>query len=116
MKITNLEKIEKTRLNMEGAKDVQKQVPISQYDGSPQFSFRVFTVDPDGHTPFHEHAFEHLNYVIEGHGAIITGSEEEREVKKGDFALILPGERHQFKNESANQPLVFLCAFPKEYE
>ena len=67
MKITNLENIPKIKVNMEGAKDAYKQVPISKNDGSSLFSFRVFTIEPKGHTPFHDHPFEHLNYIISGH-------------------------------------------------
>jgi DNA mismatch repair protein MutS2 len=32
----------------------------------------VFTIEPGGHTPFHRHSFEHLNYVIEGTGAVVA--------------------------------------------
>ena len=116
MKISRLDKMEKKRVNMEGAKDVYKQVPISKDDGSPSFCFRVFTIEPGGHTPFHKHPFEHLNYIIEGHGAMVGGNGEEHEVKKGDFALILPDEKHQYKNKSTSEPMVFICAVPKEYE
>ena len=38
------------------------------------------------------------------------------DVKKGDFALILPGETHQYKNTSDSKPFVMICAVPKEYE
>jgi len=69
MKISSLDKVEKIKADMEGAKDVYKQLPISRQDGSPNFSFRVFTVEPKGHTPFHQHPFEHLNYVIKGRGS-----------------------------------------------
>ncbi len=116
MKISNLNNVEKTRMNMEGAKDVFKQVPISGRDGSPNFSFRVFTIEPNGHTPFHTHPFEHLNYVIEGHGSLVEASGKELEVKKGDFVLIMPDEKHQYKNRSAKDPFVIICAVPKEYE
>ena len=101
---------------MEGAKDIYKQVPISREDGSPTFCFRVFTIEPGGYTPFHQHHFEHLNYVIEGSGSIVTGNGEEREIHKGCFALILPDEQHQYKNTSADEPLIMICAVPKEYE
>ena len=116
MKICSLETTRKSRLDMEGAKNVHKQVPISKDDGSPTFSFRVFTIEPYGHTPFHEHNFEHVNYIIEGNGVIVAETGKESEVKKGDFALILPGERHQYRNKSTSQPLVMICAVPKEYE
>jgi quercetin dioxygenase-like cupin family protein len=114
--IRSLDTIPKTKMNLEGAKDVYKQIPISKNDGSPSFSFRVFTLEPGGHTPFHTHPFEHLNYIIEGSGAIVTETGEERQVKKGDFALILPDEKHQYKNKSASEPMIMICAVPKEYE
>jgi quercetin dioxygenase-like cupin family protein len=116
MKVVSLEQIEKTRADMEGAKNVFKQLPIGQSDGSPTFSVRVFTIEPDGHTPYHRHPSEHLNYVIEGHGALVTESGEEREVEQGDFALVLPDEKHQYRNKSKDQPLVMICAVPKQYE
>lgn len=100
---------------MEGAKGVYKQIPISREDGTPTFSFRVFTIEPGGHTPLHRHPFEHLNYVIEGHGTAIA-EEQELEIKKGDFVLVLPNEKHQYRNKSASKPLLIICAVPKEYE
>ena len=116
MKITNLEQIQKTKMAMEGVKDVLKQVPISKADGTPSYSFRVFTIMPGGHTPYHAHPFEHLNYIIEGEGAVVMDSGEERPVKKGDFGLVLPNEKHQYRNRSAKDPMVMICAVPKEYE
>jgi quercetin dioxygenase-like cupin family protein len=116
VKITNLREIEKTRMTMEGAKNVQKQLPISCNDGSPSFSFRVFTVEAGGHTPFHKHPFEHLNYIIQGKGAVLTETGEERPVSEGDFVLVLPGEKHQYLNKSVSDPFVMICAVPKEHE
>jgi len=116
MKICSLNDVKKIRPDMEGAKDIYKQVPLSREDGTPSFCFRVFTVEPGGHTPFHKHPFEHLNYIIEGNGAIVMGSGEEHEVRKGDFALILPGEEHQYKNKSGSQTMIMICAVPNDYE
>jgi quercetin dioxygenase-like cupin family protein len=101
---------------MEGAEEVFKQLPVSKADGSPTFSFRVFTIRPGGHTPFHEHDSEHVNYVIEGRGAIVNQDGEETDFQKGDFALILPGEKHQYRNKSKTQDFVMICAVPREYE
>ena len=115
MMITNLNKVPKVKADMPGAKDTYKQVPISQADGTEVFSFRVFTIEPGGHTPFHEHPFEHLNYIIEGSGEIFTG-DAGHAVKKGDFAMIPPGETHQFRNTSGDEPLVLICAVPRENE
>jgi quercetin dioxygenase-like cupin family protein len=116
MKISRIEDIEKTRMGMEGAKDVWKQVPISKADGTPNVSIRVFTIMPGGHTPYHIHPFEHLNYIIDGEGAVIAETGEERPIKKGDFVLVLPDEKHQYKNTSAQEPMVMICGVPKVYE
>jgi quercetin dioxygenase-like cupin family protein len=115
MYVTRLDQVEKTVARMEGARGVYKQMPLSRKDGVPTFSFRVFTIEPWGHTPFHQHEFEHMNYVISGEGILIAENRE-HELGEGDFALILPGEQHQFKNRSRNQNLVIICAVPKEYE
>lgn len=116
MKITSLAETKRETPEMEGAFGISKQVPISKNDGSPVFSFRVFTFDPGGHTPYHAHANEHINYVIEGSGAVVTASGEERDIRQGDFILILPNEKHQYRNKSSTKPLVIICAVPKEYE
>jgi quercetin dioxygenase-like cupin family protein len=116
MKITNLDQVEKSKVTMEGAKDAHKQVPLSKQDGTPSFSVRVFTIEPGGHTPYHSHPFEHLNYVIEGAGAVKNEQGQERPLSRGDFVLVLPDEIHQYKNTSAVGNLVLICAVPKEYE
>jgi hypothetical protein len=38
------------------------------------------------------------------------------EVQKGDFILILPNEKHQYRNKSPHDPMIMICAVPKEYE
>ncbi len=115
MHIAALEKVKKTIPNMEGAKGIYKQIPISRENGTPTFSFRVFTIEPGGHTPLHNHPFEHLNYIIEGAGTVIA-EKLEHKLKKGDFVMVPPSETHQYRNTSANEPLVMICAVPKEYE
>ncbi len=114
MHITSLEKAKKQVPIMEGARGIVKQIPISKEDGTPAFSFRVFTIEPGGHTPLHRHAFEHLNYVIEGVGAVVA-DDGPRALKKGDFVLVKPGETHQYRNTSS-EPFIVMCAVPKEYE
>jgi quercetin dioxygenase-like cupin family protein len=115
MHITNLENTVSVTPKMEGAEGVIKQVPISSAEGSPSFSFRVFTVKPGGHTPLHAHLFEHLNYIISGSGTLVEGLTE-HVVKEGDFALVMPGEVHQYRNNSTDRDLIFICAVPQAYE
>jgi quercetin dioxygenase-like cupin family protein len=115
MYITRLDSVAKTTPTSEGAKGVHKQIPLSWQDGAPTFSFRVFTIEPGGHTPFHQHKFEHMNYVINGEGTLVS-EDREHELREGDFALVLAGEKHQYRNSSENRNLVMICAVPKEYE
>ena len=115
MHISSLERAKKIKPDMEGAKDIYKQVPLSREEGAPNFSFRVFTIEPGGHTPLHRHANEHMNYIIEGKGNLVVQGKKYN-VTKGDFALVLPGEEHQYSNASADKPMVMICAVPKEYE
>ncbi len=111
----NLDSTIMTEVTMEGASKVKKQLPYQARTVRQHF-LSVFTAEPGGHTPFHTHAFEHLNYIIDGEGAVVTQMGEEKPVKKGDFVLVLPGEKHQYKNKSSSRPFVMICAVPKEYE
>ncbi len=116
MIIRNLDTVAKTVPVMEGARGVTKQLPIGAAEGSPGFSIRVFTIAVGGHTPYHSHPFEHLNYIIEGQGAVVDEAGRETPVKKGDFGLILPDEKHRYRNTSPTDDLVVICAVPKQYE
>lgn len=115
MYITSLKNVKKTKMDMEGAYKVLKQVPISRESGAPNYSFRVFTIEPGGHTPLHKHDNEHMNYIIEGQGKLFVQGKT-FDVRKGDFALVLPGEEHQYRNSSNGKPMIMICAVPKEYE
>jgi quercetin dioxygenase-like cupin family protein len=115
MYITDLSKVEKIVPKMEGAKDIYKKLTLSKDDGAPTFSFRVFTIKPGGNTPFHTHPYEHMNYVIKGNAVLVTENGE-NPVKEGDFALVMPDEKHQYKNTSLDEDFVMICAVPKEYQ
>ena len=116
MKIISLNEVSKGPVDLEGASNVEKQVPVGAADGSPVFCFRVFTISPDGHTPYHQHPFEHINYVIEGEGVLVKENGEHIPIRKGDFALVLPDEVHQYRNTAKENDLVVICAVPKEFE
>jgi quercetin dioxygenase-like cupin family protein len=114
MKITNLQKCERFPVTMDGAAGATRQVPIGKADGAPNFSIRVFTLEPGGHTPHHQHESEHLNYILEGSGVALEG-EIPRPVCAGDFVLVKPHEKHQYRN-TGDCPLVFMCMVPSLYE
>jgi quercetin dioxygenase-like cupin family protein len=115
MQVVRLDEIDKTVPEMEGARGVRKQIALSREHGAPTFSFRVFTIEPGGHTPFHQHPYEHMNYVMHGQ-AMLVGEGGERGLTEGDFALVLPGEKHQYRNPSQDRDLVMICAVPVQYE
>ena len=60
----------------------------------PNFSFRIFTIEPGGHRPDHTHPFENENCIIDGKGTILIG-DLEHPVKKEDFVMVMPDEKHQ---------------------
>ncbi|MFH1729836.1 MAG: cupin domain-containing protein [Pseudomonadota bacterium] len=101
-------------IGMEGAKGASKALPIGTKEGAPNFSFRVFGLEPGGHTPYHKHPFEHQIVVLEGDCTVKT-EETETTVNEGGFVLMPPNDKHQFLNNT-NKPIKFLCAVPKEYE
>jgi len=116
MLIKSLSAISKTKVDMEDVKNVFRQVPIGKSDNTPNISFRVFTVKPGGYTPYHSHESEHVNYVISGTGAIKDEKGELHSLKAGDFSLIQPREKHQYRNISDTDDFVFICAVMKKYE
>lgn len=116
MKVVHLSEVPKAEVAMEGAHGAFKQVPLSKADGAPHFSFRVFTLEPGGYTPYHSHESEHLNFVIEGEGTLVDGEGRGTDLAPGSFAMVLPHEKHQYRNRSADRPFVMICAVPKEYE
>jgi quercetin dioxygenase-like cupin family protein len=116
MKIISIGQVEKKKVQMEGASGAWKQVPLGIKDGVPVYSYRVFTLEPGGNTPYHSHPYEHMNFIIEGQGIIINEAGEERTIQAGDFALINPDEKHQYRNNSSDKVFRMICGVPKEFE
>ena len=57
----------------------------------------------------------HMNYVIEGSGALVNEKGEEQPLKASDFALVNPIEKHQYRNKG-DVPFKMICGVPKEFE
>ncbi len=115
MKVVSLKDVEKKKVEMAGAEKAWKQMPLSQADGVPVYSYRVFTVEPGGFTPYHSHPYEHMNFIIEGEGALINEKGEETPLHAGDFALVNPDEKHQYRNKG-DKPFKMICGVPREFE
>ena len=58
----------------------------------------------------------HMNYVIEGQGALVNDAGEEQPLKASDFALVNPDEKHQYRTLSPDRTFKMICGVPKEFE
>ncbi len=101
-------------MTMEGVKDVSMRLMVGRADGAPNFSMRHFTVEPGGHTPRHQHDYEHEVYLLQGN-AQVEHDGEMHDVKAGDVLYIQPNVVHQFVNVG-DTPLEFLCLVPATFD
>jgi quercetin dioxygenase-like cupin family protein len=115
MLIKNIKDVPAVPVNMEGAKQVQVRVIYGPKDNAPTFAMRVFELAPGGHTPYHEHNFEHEVLILDGRIAVVT-PDGPRPLKIHDTLLVPANETHQFKNLSDTQPASFMCLVPISYQ
>ncbi|MHC5003769.1 MAG: cupin domain-containing protein [Planctomycetota bacterium] len=114
MLIRRAERMEGQPVAMDGAKDVQMRLMVGRDDGAPNFSMRHFTVLPGGHTPRHQHNYEHEVYVVEGRGRVEREGQL-HEISAGDVLYVEPNVIHQFTNPT-DAPLKFLCLVPTSFD
>ncbi len=112
MKIVHFDQVVNEPVNAEGAAGTMIRWLISQKDGAPNFALRMFEVQPGGHTPFHDHAWEHEVYVLEGEGVLQT-ERGELPFAANDVIYVDPEMRHAFKNTGSGI-MKFLCIVPHE--
>jgi len=94
----------------EGASKLKVRWLINKETGAPTFAMRLFEMEPGGHSPHHNHDWEHEVFVLEGEGVVI-GGKEEKKIRTGDAVFVPPNEKHQFKN-NGKKTLKFLCLVP----
>jgi quercetin dioxygenase-like cupin family protein len=95
----------------EGASRVKIQELITAAQGAPTFAMRLFEVEPGGHTPLHEHSWEHEVFIVAGEGEV--RGEQAAAFGTGDAVFVPPGEKHQFVNTGPGV-LKFICCIPIE--
>lgn len=110
MKVKPIDEHETLPVQMEGARQVKKRILIGPEDGARNFHMRHFEVGAGGHTPHHEHPFEHEVLILSGVGKV-RGAEGDRPIKGGDVVFVPGGEQHQFVN-TGGDALTFLCLIP----
>ena len=57
----------------------------------------------------------HMNYIIVGTGALVNEAGAEGPLKADDFALVNPGENHQYRSKG-DKPFKMMCGVPKEFD
>jgi quercetin dioxygenase-like cupin family protein len=110
MKVNHYEHVDSEPVQMEGAEGCRVRWLIGQADGASNFAMRQFEVAAGGHTPRHQHPYEHEVFVLEGAGVVYEG-DVEHPLHAGDVVFVRPDEVHQFKN-TGQGPLKFLCLIP----
>ena len=110
MKICHYSEIEETPIHDANVSGISRRVLISAKDNAPNFTMRLFHVEPGGYTYHHSHDFEHEIFVIEGEGEAIT-NEGSKPLKAGYAIFVEPNEVHQLKN-TGKTLMSFLCLVP----
>lgn len=110
MLIRNVNEVTREPVNMEGASGARMALMIGQEHGATNFSLRSFEVAPGGHTPQHQHDYEHEVFVVSGQGTVLLEGER-RPIHAGDVIYIPANEEHQFR-VVGDDPLSFLCLVP----
>lgn len=103
-----------TEIQMEGAANVFKKVPIGEKEGWEGYTLRTFTLGSGGHTPRHSHDWEHVNYIIRGRGKLMIDGKEQ-DINEKDFAFVPPNIEHQFSNPH-DEEFEFICIVPNRGE
>lgn len=96
---------------IDGAKDVVMRMLIGPEDPSENIAMRLFTVAPNGHTPRHQHNYEHLVKVEKNKGIYVDQAGNNHEIKEGMSIFVPANEVHQFQNPY-DEPFEFICIIP----
>jgi quercetin dioxygenase-like cupin family protein len=111
MPVMRAEDVAKREVDDRAAQGTFIQEFVTARDGAPNFALRVFELQPGGHTPYHAHAWEHENYVLEGEGVLVNPDGSTTSLKPGDAAFVPPNQKHQYRN-TGSSVFRFICCIP----
>ena len=109
-KVVRVSEVEASRVEEEGAEKAWIKWLISKDDGAPNFSMRLFELEPGGRTPLHSHPWEHEVFILSGKCKVILG-DEEKIVDPHAAIYVPPNLRHSFVNVG-QEKLTLLCLIP----
>jgi quercetin dioxygenase-like cupin family protein len=110
MIVNNYHEVPAEAVKMAGAENVTIRWLLGKDSPAPNFYLRLFEVQPGGHSPYHTHAMEHEIFILEGQG-LLNAKGKTFPLNTGSFALVEPGEEHQFEN-TGKTVFKFLCIIP----
>jgi len=110
MKVNHHTEVELKAVEMDGAANTKVRQLLGGNVEAANFAMRMFEIDPGGHTPRHQHDYEHEIYVLEGQGVVYEG-DTEHPLKAGDVVYVHPNDVHQFRN-SGDTTMKMLCLIP----
>jgi quercetin dioxygenase-like cupin family protein len=90
--------------------------------GYPEYGLRLFTAQPDGEIPIHNHFYHQTMYIVTGEfecWAFDPQTDEKIESKlcrPGDYIFVPSMEPHGMRNTSSTEPATFLCCICNVYE
>lgn len=97
-------------VSMEGAARVKMRMLIGPEQAAPTFHMRHFEIAPGGHTPHHQHDYEHEVLILKGAGTV-RSEDGDRPFKPGEVIYVPPDEKHQFIN-GGQDACEFICLIP----
>ncbi len=109
-KVVRASDIAASKVEEEGAEKAWIKWLISEKDGAPNFSMRLFEIEPGGRTPLHDHPWEHEVFILDGKCKLVIG-DEEKILEAGYAIYIPPNLKHSFIN-AGERTLRFLCLIP----
>jgi len=109
-KVVHISEVKALEVREEGAEKAWIRWLISRDDGAPNFSMRLFEIDPGGRTPLHSHPWEHEVFILEGMCKLVVG-EDERIIGPGYAIYVPPNLKHSFINVG-EEKLRFICLIP----
>lgn len=110
MKVNHHTDVELQTVEMEGAAKAKVRQLLGKNVGTANFAMRMFEIEPGGHTPRHQHDYEHEIFVLEGAGDVVEG-DTVHPLKAGDVVYVHPNDIHQFRN-SGSDTMKMLCLIP----
>ncbi len=112
--IRNIYDTQMNPVEFDGTKGASMAVMIGREHNAPHFALRSIVVEPGGHTPKHQHDYEHEVFVVSGTGSVLL-EDNYHSIKAGDTVFVPANKLHQFTvPDEATEPFRFLCLVPVE--